>query len=46
MDVDNWRWGLAYDQWVALPVSGSRPAARYKVSCCFDVELRRFFFAL
>ncbi|KAG7032963.1 Acyl-CoA-binding domain-containing protein 4 [Cucurbita argyrosperma subsp. argyrosperma] len=30
MDVDNWRWGLAYDQWVALPVSGSRPSARYK----------------
>ncbi|XP_022134025.1 acyl-CoA-binding domain-containing protein 4 [Momordica charantia] len=30
MDVDNWRWGLAYDQWVALPVSSSRPPARYK----------------
>ncbi|CAK9313398.1 unnamed protein product [Citrullus colocynthis] len=30
MDVDSWRWGLAFDQWVALPVSGSRPPARYK----------------
>ncbi|XP_022939657.1 acyl-CoA-binding domain-containing protein 4-like isoform X1 [Cucurbita moschata] len=30
MDVDSWRWGLAYDQWVALPVTGSRPPARYK----------------
>ncbi|KAL0557241.1 hypothetical protein IC582_005765 [Cucumis melo] len=30
MDVDSWQWGLAFDQWVALPVSGSRPPARYK----------------
>lgn len=32
-DVDKsiWHSGLGYDQWVTLPVSGSRPSARYKV---------------
>lgn len=27
----NWQSELAYDQWLALPVSGSWPSARYKV---------------
>ncbi|GER33182.1 kelch repeat-containing protein [Striga asiatica] len=30
-DTGSWYLGLNYDQWVALPVSGHRPAARYKV---------------
>ncbi|XP_030450842.1 acyl-CoA-binding domain-containing protein 4 [Syzygium oleosum] len=30
MDIDSWCSDLAYDQWVALPVSGQRPSARYK----------------
>lgn len=30
VDASNWQSHLAYDQWVALPVSGSRPPARYK----------------
>ncbi|KAL0358539.1 UNVERIFIED_CONTAM: Acyl-CoA-binding domain-containing protein 4, partial [Sesamum angustifolium] len=29
-DSQNWQLDLSYDQWVALPVSGQRPAARYK----------------
>ncbi|OVA17943.1 Kelch repeat type 1 [Macleaya cordata] len=29
-DISSWLLSLAYDQWVALPVSGSRPSARYK----------------
>lgn len=31
LDISDWQSGLAYDQWIALPVSGSRPPARYKV---------------
>ncbi|XP_042519949.1 acyl-CoA-binding domain-containing protein 5 [Macadamia integrifolia] len=33
-DLDSNRWpsDMAYDQWIALPISGSRPAARYKHS--------------
>lgn len=31
VDTQGWRLELNYDQWVALPVSGQRPAARYKV---------------
>lgn len=31
VDASNWQSHLAYDQWVALPVAGSRPPARYKV---------------
>lgn len=27
-----WQSRLAYDQWTAVPVSGSRPPARYKVN--------------
>lgn len=30
LDISDWQSGLAYDQWIALPVSGSRPPARYK----------------
>ncbi|KAL2548905.1 Galactose oxidase/kelch repeat superfamily protein [Forsythia ovata] len=30
VDTQGWRLELGYDQWVALPVSGQRPAARYK----------------
>ncbi|KAJ7974986.1 acyl-CoA-binding domain-containing protein 4 [Quillaja saponaria] len=30
MDMNKWHKELAYDQWVALPVSGARPSARYK----------------
>ncbi|MCL7039514.1 hypothetical protein MKW94_001753 [Papaver nudicaule] len=30
LDINNWFSSLAYDQWVSLPVSGSRPSARYK----------------
>ncbi|KAK1421215.1 hypothetical protein QVD17_23390 [Tagetes erecta] len=29
-DSGNWHSGLDFDQWVALPVAGSRPSARYK----------------
>ncbi|CAK9176190.1 unnamed protein product [Ilex paraguariensis] len=37
-DSHNWHLDLVYDQWVALPVSGSRPAARYKTIqlCPYD----------
>lgn len=31
VDVSNWQSVLDHDQWVALPVSGPRPSARYKV---------------
>lgn len=30
MDIISWPSDLAYEQWVALPVSGARPSARYK----------------
>ncbi|KAI3917183.1 hypothetical protein MKX01_003632 [Papaver californicum] len=30
LDINNWLSSLAYDKWVAVPVSGSRPSARYK----------------
>ncbi|KAM1157410.1 hypothetical protein TB2_027592 [Malus domestica] len=30
VDTSNWQIDLAYDQWIALPVSGPRPPARYK----------------
>ncbi|KAH7547823.1 hypothetical protein ACOSQ2_033288 [Xanthoceras sorbifolium] len=30
MDISNWHSELDYEQWVALPVSGPRPSARYK----------------
>ncbi|XP_021902309.1 acyl-CoA-binding domain-containing protein 4 [Carica papaya] len=30
MDISNWYLELAYDEWVSLPVPGSRPSARYK----------------
>ncbi|XP_022765490.1 acyl-CoA-binding domain-containing protein 4-like isoform X1 [Durio zibethinus] len=30
MDISSWPSDLAYEQWVALPVSGARPSARYK----------------
>ncbi|KAK0592644.1 hypothetical protein LWI29_022839 [Acer saccharum] len=30
MDITNWHSELDYEQWVALPVSGPRPSARYK----------------
>ncbi|MBA0837633.1 hypothetical protein Goarm_009774, partial [Gossypium armourianum] len=30
MDITSWPSDLAYEQWVALPVSGARPSARYK----------------
>ncbi|GAV64742.1 Kelch_1 domain-containing protein/Kelch_4 domain-containing protein [Cephalotus follicularis] len=30
MDISNWHSELAIGQWVTLPVSGSRPSARYK----------------
>ncbi|KAF9598967.1 hypothetical protein IFM89_033312 [Coptis chinensis] len=29
-DINNWLSELEYDQWAAVPVSGSRPSARYK----------------
>ncbi|EXB39449.1 Acyl-CoA-binding domain-containing protein 4 [Morus notabilis] len=29
-NIRNWQSELAYDQWLALPVPGSRPSARYK----------------
>ncbi|KAI3474344.1 hypothetical protein Pfo_029178 [Paulownia fortunei] len=29
-DSQSWHLDLSYDEWVALPVSGQRPAARYK----------------
>jgi hypothetical protein len=31
LDISNWQSELAYDRWIALPVFGSRPPARYKV---------------
>lgn len=31
VDISKWLSELGYDQWVALPVSGPRPSARYKV---------------
>lgn len=34
IDTANWHSELDYEQWVALPVSGPRPAARYKVILC------------
>lgn len=30
VDISNWQSELAYDRWIALPVFGSRPPARYK----------------
>ena len=33
MDISSWPLDLIYEQWVALPVSGARPSARYKVFC-------------
>ncbi|KAG2729734.1 hypothetical protein I3760_01G263400 [Carya illinoinensis] len=30
LDISDWKSGVAYDQWIALPVSGQRPPARYK----------------
>ncbi|XVE99202.1 hypothetical protein REPUB_Repub03eG0176800 [Reevesia pubescens] len=30
MDISSWPSDLAYEQWVALPVPGARPSARYK----------------
>ena len=35
VDTSNWQTDLAYDQWIALPVSGQRPPARYKVHIYF-----------
>ncbi|KAF3434112.1 hypothetical protein FNV43_RR25215 [Rhamnella rubrinervis] len=32
VDIGNWQSLVDHDQWVALPVSGPRPAARYKHS--------------
>lgn len=31
MDIIKWHSELSYEEWMALPVSGSRPSARYKV---------------
>jgi len=31
MEVANWFSQLPYEQWVPIPVSGTRPSARYKV---------------
>ena len=31
IDISNWQSVMGYDQWVALPVTGTRPSARYKV---------------
>ncbi|XP_062156918.1 acyl-CoA-binding domain-containing protein 4 [Alnus glutinosa] len=30
LDISNWQSELAYDRWIALPVFGLRPPARYK----------------
>lgn len=30
LDISNWQSDLAYEQWIALPVSGPQPPARYK----------------
>ncbi|KAB1211042.1 Acyl-CoA-binding domain-containing protein 4 [Morella rubra] len=30
LDISEWKSGVAYDHWIALPVSGPRPPARYK----------------
>ncbi|XP_051116425.1 acyl-CoA-binding domain-containing protein 4 [Andrographis paniculata] len=39
-DSQSWHLELSYDQWVALPVSGPRPAARYKhAAALFDEKL-------
>ncbi|KAI3470525.1 hypothetical protein Pfo_027188 [Paulownia fortunei] len=39
-DRQSWHLQLNYDQWVALPVSGQRPAARYKhAAAVFDEKL-------
>ncbi|KAL0403611.1 UNVERIFIED_CONTAM: Acyl-CoA-binding domain-containing protein 4 [Sesamum radiatum] len=39
-DSQNWHLDLSYDEWVALPVSGQRPAARYKhAATVFDEKL-------
>ncbi|KAL8210624.1 hypothetical protein R6Q57_005061 [Mikania cordata] len=35
MDSGNWYSALDFDQWVALPIAGSRPSARYKA---FDLK--------
>lgn len=34
MDTNNWLKDLTYEEWVAVPVSGARPSARYKVCVC------------
>lgn len=31
LDISDWKSGMAYGQWIALPVSGPQPPARYKV---------------
>lgn len=30
-DGQNWHQDFSYDQWIEVPASGKRPAARYKV---------------
>lgn len=32
LDVNKWFSQLTYDQWMAIPASGARPSARYKVT--------------
>ena len=34
-DNQNWHLNVSFDQWVAVPVPGPRPAARYKVLSMF-----------
>lgn len=38
----NWHLDLAHEQWVALPVSGPRPLARYKVFFIVEISLDLF----
>lgn len=35
MENHSWLLDASYDEWVAVPVSGPRPAARYKVLVVF-----------
>lgn len=38
VNASNWQTDLAYDQWKALPVSGPRPPARYKVHLYYNFK--------
>lgn len=39
MESQSWLSEVSYDEWVAVPVPGPRPYARYKVVFCLNLTL-------